>query len=212
MINPITAFVQMSLPRQLHSIYFLREAIVEGSHRGRLHAHRYLYPAGSLKAAGATNVGGSDWPVDSIPGEPMLNTPLHAIYMGVTRTNPIPDQYFGEVLYAEERVDRDTMIAAYTINGAKALGMENEVGSIEVGKYADFVIFDQDITSIDINLLMFDVEVAATVLGGDYVFQRSAAVAGSSLRSRMANASHTADGGKKALARTAFARVMRSGG
>jgi len=160
-------------------------------------AHRYLYPAGSLKAAGATIVGGSDWPVDSMPGEPMLNTPLRAIYMGVTRTNPIPDQYFGEVLYAEERVDRDTMIAAYTINGARALGLEKEVGSIEVGKYADFVIFDQDITSIDINLLMFDVEVAATVLGGDYVFQRSAAVAGASLRSRMVQTTSLGGGSKK---------------
>ena len=68
-------------------------------------------------------MGGSDWPADSISGEPTLNTPLRAIYMGVTRTNPIPDQYLCEVLYPEEPVDRDTMIAAYTINGAKALGM-----------------------------------------------------------------------------------------
>ena len=74
----------------------------------------------------------------------MLNTPLRAIYMGVTRTNPIPDQYFGEVLYAEERVDRDTMIAAYTINGAKALGMDKEIGTVEVGKLADFVILEEN--------------------------------------------------------------------
>lgn len=156
-------------------------------------AHRYIYPAGSLKAAGATIVGGSDWPVDSMPGEPMLNTPLRAIYMGVTRTNPIPDEHFGEVLYAEERVDRDTMIAAYTIHGAKALGMDKEVGSIEVGKYADFVIFDEDVTQVDIHRLMFDVEVAATVLGGEYVYQRSTAATGASLRNRM---SQPGNGGK----------------
>lgn len=162
-------------------------------------AHRYLYPAGSLKAAGATIVGGSDWPVDSMPGDPMLNTPLRAIYMGVTRTNPIPDQYFGEVLYAEERVDRDTMIAAYTINGAKALGQDKEIGSIEVGKYADFVMFDQDITSIDINLLMFDIEVAATVLGGEYVYERPAQLSSSSLRRTLAQAGAGTGGSSKKL-------------
>lgn len=135
-------------------------------------AHRTLYPAGSLKAAGAVIAGGSDWPVDSMPGDPMLNTPLRAIYMGVTRTSPLPDAHEGEVLNAQEQVDRDTMIAAYTINGARALGMEKEIGSIEVGKYADFVIFDEDVTNVDIALLMFDVSVAATVLGGGYVYER----------------------------------------
>lgn len=135
-------------------------------------AHRTLYPAGSLKGAGAVIAGGSDWPVDSMPGDPMLNTPLRAIYMGVTRTNPLPDAHEGEVLNAQEQVDRDTMLAAYTTNGAKALGMEKEIGSIEVGKYADFVIFDEDVTNVDINLLMFDISVAATVLGGNYVYER----------------------------------------
>lgn len=173
-------------------------------------AHRYLYPAGSLKAAHATIVGGSDWPVDSMPGEPMLNTPLRAIYMGVTRTNPIPDQYFGDVLYPQERVDRDTMIAAYTVNGAKALGLEKEVGSIEVGKYADFVFFDEDITQIDIDRLMFDVEVAATVLGGDVVYERTAPLAGASLRARMATAASAATAGAANLGDKKQWHVRRS--
>jgi hypothetical protein len=159
--------------------------------------HRYLYPAGSLKAAGATLVGGSDWPVDSMPGDPMVNTPLRAIYMAVTRTNPLPGDHLGEQFYPEERVDRDTMIAAYTRNGAKALGLEKDIGSIEVGKYADFVIFDEDITAIDINRLMFDVEVAATVFGGDQVYERPAQLASASLRGAPAQATSLGSGSKK---------------
>jgi predicted amidohydrolase YtcJ len=42
-------------------------------------------------------------------------------------------------------VDLDTMIAAYTINGAWLMGLEKEQGSIEVGKRADFVVLDRDL-------------------------------------------------------------------
>ena len=138
-------------------------------------AHRYLYPAKSLLSGGATIIGGSDWPVDAAPGDLMANTPLRSIYMGVTRTNPLVDDgHHGEVLYADEQVDRETMIAAYTINAAKSLGMDKEVGSIEVGKNADFVIFDQDITNVDIKTLFESVDVAATVFAGKTVYSRPA--------------------------------------
>ena len=38
-----------------------------------------------------------------------------------------------------------------TINGAKLLGIDEERGSIEVGKYADFVCIDKDISNIPVN-------------------------------------------------------------
>jgi predicted amidohydrolase YtcJ len=140
--------------------------------------YSYMYAAGSLTSAGATLIGGSDWPVDMFPGDPMPNTPLRATFMGVTRTNPVPgDPLYGEVLLPNEVVERDTMLAAYTINAAKGLKMEDQVGSIEVGKLADLAFFDVDVTSVDINELIWSVDVAATMFDGEFVYQRPAPVA-----------------------------------
>ncbi len=95
-----------------------------------------MYPIGSLAKGGARVAGGSDYFVTDL-------NPLHAIEAAVTRQDPYTND--GPVLNADERVDLDTMIAAYTINGAWLMGLEKDQGSIEVGKRADFVVLDLDL-------------------------------------------------------------------
>ena len=41
------------------------------------------------------------------------------------------------------------MILGYTINGAKQLGIEASKGSIEAGKDADFLVFDNDLLAAE---------------------------------------------------------------
>jgi predicted amidohydrolase YtcJ len=50
-----------------------------------------------------------------------------------------------EALYAEERLDLDTAIAAHTINGAYVNFTDDRIGSIEAGKLADLVVLDRDL-------------------------------------------------------------------
>ena len=43
----------------------------------------------------------------------------------------------------------DEMLTGYTINGAKQLGIDGTKGSIEVGKDADFLVFDRDLLTAE---------------------------------------------------------------
>ena len=46
---------------------------------------------------------------------------------------------------ANEKMSIEEMILGYTINGARQLGIESFKGSIETGKDADFLVFDEDL-------------------------------------------------------------------
>jgi predicted amidohydrolase YtcJ len=92
--------------------------------------YRYLYPAGSLHAAGAIIAGGSDRDVSSY-------NPFRAMQTAVTRAGADSSR---PPLNIEERIPLTTAIDAYTINAAIALGQEGTIGSLEVGKRADLVV------------------------------------------------------------------------
>ncbi|MGF6690596.1 putative amidohydrolase YtcJ [Metapseudomonas resinovorans] len=98
-------------------------------------AFRYQYPAHSLLSQGATIAGASDWPVSS-------PNPWLAIYQAVSRDGP------KGVLNADERIDRETMLQAYTLNAARTIGLDKQIGSLTPGKQADFILLDRDVLSV----------------------------------------------------------------
>jgi len=48
-----------------------------------------------------------------------------------------------------ERMGIEEMLLGYTINAAKQIGAEGRKGSIEVGKDADFLVFDKDLLTAE---------------------------------------------------------------
>lgn len=123
-----------------------------------------MYPIGSVERAGGRIVGGSDWNVSSAD-------PLYAMEIAVRRQDA--DAGSGPVLNEKERVSLETMIAAYTINGAWLMHHENETGSIEVGKLADLVILDRNLFDIPPTEIG-DARVLETLLEGETVYRPAA--------------------------------------
>ncbi len=114
------------------------------------------YPARSLLNAGAIIAGASDWPV-STPNV------FQAIYRAETRKGD------KGILDPHQRVPREAMIYAYTRNAARALGEENQIGSIAAGKHADFTLVDRDILTATAEEAR-DTKVLWTIVGGKTVF------------------------------------------
>jgi predicted amidohydrolase YtcJ len=123
--------------------------------------YRYVYPAGSLHAAGAKIIGGSDWDVSSY-------NPFRAFQTAVTRTG----EKGQKPLNIDERIPLTTAVDAYTINAAFAMKQDATTGSLEVGKRADLVVLDRDIFSVD-PYTIADTMVIATYLDGRLVYTAS---------------------------------------
>lgn len=73
----------------------------------------------------------------------------------------------GAVIGPEQRIDVETALKAITIDAAYQLQMEDRIGSISPGKYADFVILSQNPTTCDPERLL-EISILGTVIGGEH--------------------------------------------
>lgn len=71
----------------------------------------------------------------------------------------------GRTLGADECINPERALRAATIDAAHQLHLDDEIGSIEVGKLADFVVLSDDPVMVD-PMSIKDIDVIATVLGG----------------------------------------------
>jgi hypothetical protein len=86
--------------------------------------------------------------------------------MGVTRQQPgRPDSLH----CPSERATVEQMIQACTLNAARQFQSEDRYGSISVGKEADMVLLERDITACDPEQI-HDTPVLRTMVGGEWVY------------------------------------------
>jgi predicted amidohydrolase YtcJ len=107
----------------------------------------WQYPFASLVRSGARLCFGSDWPV---------STPdvLAQVHVAVNRTAPpgeagdaAGDAGRDVVFLPDERLDLGTALGAFTMGSAYANHLDQETGSVTVGKRADLVVLDRDVFS-----------------------------------------------------------------
>lgn len=133
------------------------------------------YPLNRFVKNGVMIVSSSDFPVTPEPN------PFHAIKAGVTR-NLYNAESFGVediqdmddetyLLDKKERVSLTEMIRSFTIYAAHAKFQEDIIGSLELDKYGDFIVLDQnpyDVNPIDLE----KITVVETYFGGEKVYEK----------------------------------------
>jgi predicted amidohydrolase YtcJ len=120
----------------------------------------------SLKQAGVRMSFGSDFPATGAGTLGM--SPIFNIEIGHTRQ--MPDQKNAPIQpNINERLDIASLIKGYTLNAAYQMHMEEEIGSIEVGKKADFVLLDKNLFKVE-KYQLHKVKVLQTILAGNTVY------------------------------------------
>ncbi|MEE8193244.1 MAG: amidohydrolase [Gemmatimonadales bacterium] len=123
---------------------------------------RTTYAFRGLEDAGARLAFGSDWTVAPLD-------PLYGIYAAVTRRTTDGANPGGWV--PEQKITVEEALAAYTANSAYACFMEDRLGTLEPGKYADLVVLEHSIFEID-PVAIEKLRVDLTMVGGEVVFER----------------------------------------
>lgn len=116
---------------------------------------------GDVERAGVSYSYHSDMPM--APADP-----LYLMWCGVNRITTS-----GRVAAPEQKVSREGALKAVTINAAYSLKMENEIGSIEPGKLANFTILSDNPVTCDVKKIK-EIQVTGTVLEGkSWLIKRS---------------------------------------
>jgi len=120
------------------------------------------YAFRSLLDAGASLSFGSDWtvaPMDVRQG----------IYAAITRRTFDGANPGGWV--PEEKITLEEALTAYTLGAARAGSMDEKVGTLEAGKYADMAVLSQDLFEMN-PLEIPQVQVDLTIVEGEIVYRR----------------------------------------
>ncbi len=110
----------------------------------------------TLLQTGAVVALGSDFPVESV-------NPLWGLHAAVTRTDAEKNPVGG--WFPEERLSPPQALDGFTRSAAFAVGMESDLGTLERGKWADFVVLDVDPLRDSVTKLR-ESRVWMTVVGG----------------------------------------------
>jgi hypothetical protein len=127
---------------------------------------RYFQPLRSIFEAGAIAGGGSDH-MQKIGSLRSINP--YNPFLGMWTTLTRKARWYEGALHPEEALTREQALRFYTINNAYILFRDDEIGSLEVGKRADFAVLDRDILTCPVDEIR-DTKVLATYLNAKRIF------------------------------------------
>jgi predicted amidohydrolase YtcJ len=125
---------------------------------------RGAYAWRKMLDAGVPLACGSDFPVES-------TNPFYGLYAAVTRQDQ--EGWPAGGWRREELLTREEALACFTSWAAEAAGMGNEIGTLAVGRRADFLVLDRDVMAVPAEEI-WRTQVLRTVIDGETVYEAPA--------------------------------------
>ena len=154
----IPRFRNLGIIASMQGIHCTSDAPFVESRLGMERAKYGAYPWRSLLDNGVVIANGTDVPVEKID-------PLACFYASVTRKRSDT----GFEFYPEQSMSREEAVYSYTLGNAFAAFEENIKGSIEPGKYADFVVLSNDLITCQEEEIL-NTKVLYTIINGEVVY------------------------------------------
>ncbi|MBE0377908.1 amidohydrolase [Pseudoalteromonas prydzensis] len=111
---------------------------------------------------GSVVAAGSDYPVE-------LANPFDGLYSAITRQDH--NQLPADGWRVSEALSREDALRAFTLGAAYAAHQEFKLGSLEQGKWADFILIDKDYFKVPVQEI-FTIKVNQTWIGGELRYQK----------------------------------------
>jgi predicted amidohydrolase YtcJ len=166
--DDVARFAELGVTYDTSGTWMSLDPLLQGLSTQRLGRDRVeaFFPMKAIADAGGNVSLGSDWPVSGYISE---YRPLVAIRTAVTRQLPGRDDQPPLGGY-DARVPLAMAIRANTLGAAYGMGMDDRIGSIEVGKRADLIVLDRNLFEIDAHDI-HTVSVLYTLMNGDLVYE-----------------------------------------
>lgn len=157
----IPRFAELGVIPAMQAIHMASDRPWAIDRLGKKRIEEGAYMWQSLLESGAHIVNGTDAPVEPID-------PLPSFYASVSRKTLKGTPKEGYEI--DQRMTRAQTLKSYTLDAAYGAFMEDIIGSIEVGKYADFAILDKNIMEVPEKEIL-DAKVTMTIIGGEIVYE-----------------------------------------
>jgi predicted amidohydrolase YtcJ len=159
--NDIPRFGQLGVIPAMQAIHMSSDRPWAIDRLGEKRIVEGAYMWQSLLKTGAIIVNGTDAPVEPLD-------PIPSFYASVTRKTLSGEPEGG--YEPAETMTREQALKSYTIDAAFGAFEESLKGSVERGKLADFVVFSQDIMTVEEKDIL-NTRVVMTILGGKIVYE-----------------------------------------
>ncbi len=158
--DDIPRFGQLGVIAAMQAIHMSSDRPWAIQRLGKLRIKQGAYVWQKLLQSGATIINGTDAPVEPVDQIP-------SFYASVTRKTlaGLPEGGYEP----DQAMSRYEALRSFTIDGAFGEFEEDFKGSIEVGKAADFTVFDKDIMTIP-EMEILDTKVAMTIVAGKVAY------------------------------------------